>query len=96
MSKKKAMKKRRFLGPLSAHECKTEKDICSLRRDNWSTEHGWMMVNVENDTVTICQQRSGEEKAGWVTLPRNEFARLCRGYFRPQARCRTTTEDSSP
>lgn len=76
--------KQKELKPLSPQAARTEKQICSLRRDNLSARGGWLMIG--ENSVTIAQQKPGETAAGMATLSRRDFERLVAWYYRPQKR----------
>lgn len=54
--------------------------VCRLRRDNVGGDTWWAIIN-SDDEMVVAQQRSGEEPTGSVTIPRDEFAALCRWYL---------------
>jgi hypothetical protein len=72
------------LKPMTPHEARTIDEICSLRRDNISTPHGWILI--DGDRVSLAQQQAGHEAEGTITLPRAEFKRMIDWYLRPQER----------
>lgn len=72
-------KKQKMRAP---NQVRSKKETCQLARDNFDTKHGWILA--DDRTVTIAQQEAGKEPSGKVTLPRAEFLRLARWYFRPQ------------
>lgn len=57
---------------MTPREAKTFDDICSLPRDNVSTDEHWIIINGEND-VCISTQRNGEPRTESVHLPRETF-----------------------
>jgi hypothetical protein len=77
-------KKVRALKPMSPHQARTLKDICTLKRDNISGRKSWILLDGTN--VVICQQEPGEEAKGTVHLTRSDFVKLTAWYFRPQTR----------
>lgn len=86
MSRKKAAPQKM----LSPHEARRTRDAIRLQRDNVDTRHGWILL--DGGSVVIAQQQDGQPATAMVTLPRREFARLARWYFRPQ-RLRVRGED---
>lgn len=64
-------------------DCKTERDVLTLRRDNYDTKEGWILCQPDN-LVVIQQQRTGENAIGCVELPRGEFNRMVDWWNRNQ------------
>lgn len=73
------MKKQKLLSPAHA---KNLDEVCSLRRDNFNTQNGWILT--DGFDVTIAKQKDGEPSTESVTFSRKEFNRLVSWYFRPQ------------
>ena len=79
--KKKQPKK---LRPMTPHEARDFKDICSLQSDNYATAEGWIMI--DGSEVVLCKQRAGESAFASVKLTRGAFKRMIDWYLRPQER----------
>ena len=69
-------KKRKRLTPRTA---RTFAEHCRLRRDNMEAPEGWITLDTDG-SVTICNQREGEESTGRVTLSRYAFNRFVDWY----------------
>lgn len=67
---------------VSIRKANTEKQICSVYRDNLSTEDYWIMGNP--DSVTIAKQRNGESSEWIVQIPKKDFNKLIDFYNREQ------------
>jgi hypothetical protein len=77
-------KKSKALKPMSPHEARAFKDICTLQSDNYSTAEGWLMI--DGSEVVLCKQRAGEPAVASVKLTRGAFKRMIDWYLRPQER----------
>ena len=76
------MKKK--LKPMSPHEARNLKDICSLNSDNYNTAEGWILI--DGNQVTLAKQCAGESSQGSITFSRAAFKRMLDWYLRPQGR----------
>jgi len=65
-------------------DVKTFDQQCGLKRDNFDTEHGWILLLADSGEVSITAQVSGAEATGNVHIPRVEFNRMVRWYLRDQ------------
>jgi len=67
---------------LASKDARTTDKMLRLQRDNVRTVNSWLLV--EEDEVTIANQRDGEASSGRVTLSRREFERFIAFYLKPQ------------
>jgi hypothetical protein len=67
---------------LSPIEAKTFNKICSLKEDNTATKDFWMLLN--EDSVTITAQRSGEDVTAQINIPRKDFNKFVKWYTKEQ------------
>jgi len=79
-------KKQKPLSPMSLRDARTDKEICSLRYDNISTKHFWMLVTPGE--VTLTRQTTGERAQVMVSMPRRIFNRFVDAYTKKQPRKR--------
>lgn len=61
---------------------KTEKEICSLRTDNYATKDFTIMICEDN--IYLSEQRSGEQRKQKIIIKRTDFNKLIRWYQKPQ------------
>lgn len=59
----------------------TTKKVCSLKRDNVTVGHHWCLVDEE--TVTICRQKSGQNPEAMITISKRDFNRIVKFYTTP-------------
>lgn len=67
---------------ISPRQARTEKQVCSLRRDNKTADDFWMLIDGRD--VTIVHQQQGTSPRASITIPRATFNRLVRWYTTPQ------------
>ena len=67
---------------LKPRDAKTLKQVCSLRRDNASRGGFWVLV--DETSVTVCKQKSGEPGGPMVTMPRYVWEHFAHFYENPQ------------
>ena len=67
---------------LAPEECRTNRELCALIRENIETPNGWILVSESH--VTVARQRAGHPNEGMVSLPHKEFAKLARWFLTPQ------------
>lgn len=68
-----------FNSPMAA---KTERQHLRLRTDNTETEKYWFLINEEE--VTICEQKNGEVATNSIKIPKADFNKIVRWYIKPQ------------
>lgn len=67
---------------LSPKDCKTNKQVCSQKSDNFDVRGFWIIA--DEKTVTICQQKRGEPAKDSVTIPKKKFDKLIDWYTTKQ------------
>ena len=67
---------------MSPYEAKTLKQVCALKRDNFSLKSAWILTDGCN--VTITEQKNGESATQSITLSRAAMNGLIRWYVRDQ------------
>ena len=67
---------------MNPHDAKSLKEVCALRRDNFSTSKYWILTDGFN--VTITEQKNGREATQSITVPRSQFNVLVRWYMKEQ------------
>lgn len=70
---------RRSCAPM---EARSLGEVCSLRTDNHDCKTGWIIT--DGHTVSLTNQKNGEQSTGCVKFTRAEFNKLIRWYTRPQ------------
>ena len=59
-------------------DARTFDQICALPRDGFDGETWWL--SLDPDSVTVCQQKSGQASTGRVRIPRRDFDGLIAWY----------------
>lgn len=67
---------------LSPRRANTHNKICCLRTDHKSTEDHWILV--EENTVSIANQKSCEKSEGMLTIDKKQFNSIIDWYNRQQ------------
>jgi hypothetical protein len=67
---------------LSPDRAATLPAVCSLQTDGDNVPSGW--IQITEDRVTLCNQKSGHPATGTVEFSKREFAQLAHWYFTPQ------------
>jgi hypothetical protein len=63
---------------LTPKTANTLNKVCKLKRDNISTSKSWILIS--DDSVSICNQITGEKSTGMVKLTKKEFERFIKFY----------------
>ncbi len=63
--------------------------ICSLVRDNFSTEDAWILL--DGGKITLANQQIGKSATEMISINARDFNALVRWYLRKQARSKTAT-----
>ena len=71
--------KRKINKNLAPVDAKTFKQICELPRDNDSYGNFWWII--DEGTITLSNQKIGEEPTERITLRRHVFEKLVRWYL---------------
>ena len=66
---------------LSLREVKTEKQVCSLRRDNYN--HGNWSISTDGHVVWITKQVMGHDRTDHIQITKGVFDKLVDDYCRP-------------
>ena len=56
--------------------------VLNLRRDTFTTDNGWILI--QRNDVIIARQQSGYSVEAMVSLPKREFDKMVRFYLTPQ------------
>lgn len=59
----------------------TSAKLCTLKRDNIDLGDHWCLV--DESTVTICRQKSGESAEASIVLSKRDFNRIVKFYTTP-------------
>lgn len=60
----------------------TYEELLRMPRDNINLPEGWALIGADSDTITIAQQKTGENAEAMVTLSRASMRKLCRFFMR--------------
>lgn len=63
-------------------DVRTEKQLCKLLSDNYTTKNYWILHEI--DHITICKQSIGSHPEEMMRIPRKDFNKLIKWYIKEQ------------